>query len=156
MELREYKITEGERCVGTLTLRRDGLYTLVEAAAEPRGELTRLYIAGAGKSACLGLMKPEGGLVKLRRRLTRLELQALPERIETVSTCPPEELVKPPATKKSQKAALENVWRQMPDGSLVMTAAEEKYIALPAKLRRTVPGVRLYVINGQEYLIFRY
>lgn len=156
MELREYKITEGERSVGTLTLRRDGLYTLVEAAAEPRGELTRLYITGAGKSACLGLMKPEGGLVKLRRRLTRLELQALPERIETVSTCPQEELVKPPATKKAQKASLENVWLQMPDGSLVMTAAEEKYIALPAKLRRVPPGVRLYVINGQEYLIFRY
>lgn len=54
MELREYKITEGERCVGTLTLRRDGLYTLVEAAAEPRGELTRLYMLARARARVLG------------------------------------------------------------------------------------------------------
>lgn len=161
MELREYKITDGARCVGRLTLRRDGLYTLIEAKAKPRGELTRLYICGGGESACLGLMMPEGGIVKLRRRLSRLELQSLPEKIELVSTCPPEALPKkrPPASKRKQEtqpsAPAEN-WRPLPDGSLVLSTAEGEFIALPAKLRRVPPGIRLYVINEQEYLVFRY
>lgn len=161
MELGKYIITDGNRSVGTLSLRRDGLYTLLEASAETREGLTRLYISGGGQSACLGLMTPDSGLVKLRRRLSRLELKNLPERIETASTCPPENTPKSrpkPAEEKpdAQPATPVKGWRPMPDGSLVLSKPDGKYLALPAKLRRVPPGIRLCVINGQEYLVFRY
>lgn len=159
MELGKYIITDGTRGVGTLSLRQDGLYTLLDASAEPREGLTRLYISGGGKSACLGLMVPEGRFVKLRRRLSKLELKNLPEKIELVSIRPPEKLPETSAPEKEpeeQPTAPAESWQPMPDGSLVLKAAEGKFLALPAKLRRKPPGVRLYVINGHEYLLFRF
>lgn len=160
MECGKYIITDDKRGVGTLRAWQDGLYTLLEASAEPQEGLTRLYVSGGGKSTCIGLMVPEGGLLKLRRRLSKLEMRKLPH-IETVSTCPPEKAARaePPAPEKKpeeQPAAPAEVWRPMPDGSLVLTTAEGRFLALPAKLRRKPPGVRLYVINDQEYLLFHF
>lgn len=154
MDLEEYNITDGERIVGRLCLRRDGLYTLLEARAEAGGDITRLYVCGGGSCTCLGVMLPEGGRVTLRRRLSKLELRALPQPIEGVSIRPPEEKAPPSPAPAAEAAVAE--WRPMPDGSLVRLESDGRYIALPAKLRRTVPGIRLTIINGREYLVFRY
>lgn len=153
MELKEYTITDGDSNLGRFTMSRDGLYTLIEARVKPREGLTRLYVSGGGKSVCLGLMWPEGGVLKLRRRLSRLELQDLPESIETVSIRPPEIRPEPPAAECKAPA---EAWQPMPDGSLLLITPGGKYIALPAKLRRAPPGLRLRIIDGREYLLFRY
>lgn len=162
MDFQEHIISDGERGVGRLRLRRDGLYTLLEASAEAGGDITRLYVCGGGKCVCLGVMLPEEGGVTLRRRLSKLELRALPQPIEGVFTRPPEEKAPPsPAPAPEEKAPPSPApavaeWRPMPDGSLVRLGSDGRYIALPAKLRRPVPGIRLTLIEGKEYLVFRY
>lgn len=70
---------------GTLTVSRDGLYTVLEAEAAGRDGLVRLWAHGGGKSAYLGLMQPWNGGLWLRRRLSRRELAAFPDPIEFVS-----------------------------------------------------------------------
>lgn len=150
MDMKEYTITDGERSIGKLSICPDGLYTVFEAWAEDNGELTRLYISGGGKCVCLGVMLPEDGAVRLRRRLSRLELCSLPQPVDGVYTRPPEEKPPlPPAPETTQ-------WQPMGDGSFVQIESDGRYIALPAKLRRAVPGLRLKTINGKEYLLFRY
>ena len=70
---------------GTLTVTRDGLYTVFEAEAPGCGGLVRLWVHGGGRSACLGVMQPWSGGLWLRRRLSRRELEAFPDPIELVS-----------------------------------------------------------------------
>jgi len=70
---------------GTLTVSRDGLYTVLEAEAAGRDGLVRLWAHGSGKSAYLGLMQPWDDGLRLRRRLSRRELAAFPDPIEFIS-----------------------------------------------------------------------
>lgn len=70
---------------GTLTVRQDGLYTILEAKATAADGIVRLWAHGNGKSAYLGVMEPKDGGLQLRRRLSRRELAAFPDPIEVVS-----------------------------------------------------------------------
>ena len=70
---------------GTLTLTRDGLYTIIEAEAPGGGGLVRLWAHGDGESAYLGVMEPRDGGLHLRRRLSRRELAAFPNPIAFAS-----------------------------------------------------------------------
>ena len=71
---------------GTLSVTRDGLYTLLEASlAQPREGLVRLWAHGEGKSAYLGVMQPWSGGLWLRRRLTKREFASFPSPIEYAS-----------------------------------------------------------------------
>ena len=70
---------------GTLTITRDGLYTVLEAEAPGCAGLVRLWEHGDGRSACLGVMQPWSGGLWLRRRLSRRELAAFPDPIAFVS-----------------------------------------------------------------------
>ena len=54
----EIIIYENGRPAGALTLRREGLYTLLEASLPPSGELTRLWLLGGGERADLGVLEP--------------------------------------------------------------------------------------------------
>jgi len=74
-----------QESAGTLTVSRDGLYTVLEAEAAGRDGLVRLWAHGGGKSAYLGVMQPWNGGLWLRRRLSRRELAAFPDPIEFVS-----------------------------------------------------------------------
>lgn len=160
MEHAEFPIMDGGRAVGTLQLRQDGLYTVLTAAAENTGCLTRLYLSGGGETVCLGVMTPIDGRLTLTRRLTKLELKPLPKRIELVSLRPPEQRQVPaPAPgpdAEPQPASAAPLWKVCPDGSLIRCDGSGTLIALPASLRRFPPGLRLMRINGREYLVFRY
>ena len=70
---------------GALAVTRDGLYTVLEIEAQHGGGLVRLWAHGGGKSAYLGVMEPQNGGLRLRRRLSRRELAAFPDPIEFVS-----------------------------------------------------------------------
>jgi len=74
-----------QELAGTLTVTRDGLYTVLEAEVPHGGGLVRLWAHGGGKSAYLGVMQPWNGGLWLRRRLSRRELAAFPDPIESVS-----------------------------------------------------------------------
>ena len=47
-------------------------------------------------------------------------------------------------------------WYQRPDGSLVAFDGRSSLVALPAKLRKAVPGAVLRRIGEGEYMVFRY
>ena len=60
-----------QEAAGALTVTRDGLYTVLETEAPHGGGLVRLWAHGGGKSAYLGVMEPQNGGLRLRRRLSR-------------------------------------------------------------------------------------
>ena len=70
------------REAGRLRAEREGLYTRLRAECGMRGGLTRLWLHGGGQSRYLGLLAPEGGQLRLEKRLSRA---SLPPEIEYAS-----------------------------------------------------------------------
>ncbi len=85
-------VYENETPVGTLRVARQGLYTVFTAelpSAALDAALTRLWLLDAsGAAAPLGLLEPTGEGRRLRRRLSRLELQRLPPEPRTALILP--------------------------------------------------------------------
>ena len=80
-------IYEHGRPAGTLTARREGLYTVWEARLPPAPGLSRLYIRGEGGDwVCLGLLEPRKEGRVFSRRMSRAELAKLPRPIVSAST----------------------------------------------------------------------
>ena len=194
-------LVDGEKR-GELVVSREGLYTVFEASLPDSGELTRLWIAGEGRSAYLGVMEPKGGELYLRRRLSTAELRKLPENIEYACTAepaieaapaepmdqesgdeeggspepgdtgPPEAPIEAPeAPRPEEDDELEMpeeepesgdtegdgglLWFRRPDGSMTAFDGRQRFLALPAQLRREAPGARLMRLNGGDYMVFR-
>lgn len=150
---------------GKLNMSRDGLYTLFQARIPGVGGLYRLWLQGEGRSAALGLMTPGAGGLMLRRRMSRLEMEKLPGKIERVLALPPDgkpeaaepkKAAEPPEAGPPEPARPGLIWQSHSDGSLTARDGKQKLLALPAALRRAVPGVQLREIEGRSYLIFRY
>ncbi len=164
---------------GALEIRGEGAYTRFEAKCAPRPGLQRLYVFGGGRSACLGVLAPEGGALTLRRRLSRAAMRGFPERIEYAAlsaaagpqeqaqkeekrenTAPhgnaaPRENTAPHGNAASyEETAPREKWSERPDGSLVCTEGGARMLALPCALRRVPPGVDLREIAGRRYLVF--
>lgn len=81
----DYPLLLGGEERGILKLERQGLYTLIEAAAPGAEGLVRLWVQGGGEEAYLGVMEPRSGGLYLRRKLSRLEMSGFPEKIERAS-----------------------------------------------------------------------
>ena len=74
---------------GTLTLRREGLYTLLEATLPPSPTLTRLWLCGGGgERADLGVLEPRPDARVFRRRYTRAALSRLPAPMDCAVVTP--------------------------------------------------------------------
>ena len=98
----DYPLLLGGEERGILKLERQGLYTLIEAAAPGAEGLVRLWVQGGGEEAYLGVREPRSGGVDLRRKLSRLEMSGFPEKIERASDSRLEEvyIIKEQATEK--------------------------------------------------------
>lgn len=79
-------ILKGEE-LGLLSVEKQGLYTVMEARAPGTEGLVRLWVQGESKEAYLGVMQPVDGGLYLRRRFSRMEMAAFPEKIERASDC---------------------------------------------------------------------
>ncbi len=167
----EYPLYIAGEKKGRLTVSREGLYTVMEAAAEGVTELTRVWVCGGGRGVYLGLLQPWSGGSYLRRRLSRRELAAFPEVIEYAADAEPareaptasksgevspSEVAPPPKSDTEEQSEPELLWRRRPDGSLTAFDGERNLVALPASLRSKAPGAVLRRIDGGDYLIFRY
>ncbi len=154
-----YPIWQGGIRAGELTVRREGLYTVFEARLPPSRDLTRLWVAGGGRSACLGLMEPGEEGLRLCRRLSTAAQRDFPEPLEYACTEPPAEPGGEEAEPEREEPAGEAeeglLWFAGPDGSLSAYDGRGRLLALPAALRRVPPGARLARIQGREYLVFR-
>ncbi len=143
---------------GTMEIRGEGAYTRFEARCAPLPGLRRLYVFGGGARACLGVLAPEGGELRLRRRLSRAAMEGFPERIEfavAAEGAPPEEGAPPKGEDAETDApAAGAAWERRADGSLVGEEEGRRLLALPCALRREPPGLRLREIGGRRYLVF--
>ena len=157
----EYPIyIEGQQR-GSLKSSQAGLYTLLEAELPGLQEgLYRLWLHGGGECSYFGLLQPWSGGMYLRRRLSRTELARLPghidyasDRAAAVEKAPPAPSL-PSRAEPPAEAGLE--WLSRPDGSLVAFEGQDTLLALPARLRRAVPGVDIRRIAGRDYMVFRY
>ena len=126
------------RPAGKLRQRKEGLYTVFEASLPGLTGLRRLYVFGGGQRCCLGLLEPAPEGLRLRRRLSRLELKRLPWPIAYAATEP-----------EARPA-------EAPPGPCFLNLEGRRYLALPCALRQERPGLRIWHRNGRSYLLFRW
>ena len=141
------------KAVGRLEIRAEGLYTVFESRLPKQEGLRRLYVVGGGERACLGLPRPEGEELVLKRRLSRLEREKLPKKPEYADlgegSAP-----NPDPAPAADPGPSAGGWERGPDGFL--RDPGRRLLALPCDLRGRKPGLRLESIDGREYLLFRY
>ena len=140
----EYPIHENGREIGRLYARQEGLYTVFEARLPPREGLTRLYLCGGGERRLLGVMEPGKAGCSICRRMSRREL---PAALEYASTSPDTQPEKPASGDGGVWAAGENG---------ILYDRQRGLIAIPAGLRRKVRQARTALIQGKEYIVFRW
>ncbi len=92
----ELPVYEDQVPAGTLRICPQGLYTVFETRLPPGEGLSRLWLLGEGRRWSLGLLEPREEGRFLRRRLTRLQLRALPPRIDRVLVLPSDAPAPPP------------------------------------------------------------
>ena len=146
----EFSVYDGRNAIGRMRVYREGLMTVFDARIRPRKELCRLWLVGREGSAYLGVPAPCGRVFRLVRRFSRQELAKLPAQLLYVST-------EKPAPAPDAPAAVPPRAEWMPAGMGTLTVHREDgdYIAIPAALRRIVPGIRVEEIDGMTYMIFR-
>lgn len=77
-----YPIVIDDRETGSLNVTREGLFWCFEATSEMSSDLVRLSVFGPnGDEGYLGVMAPENGLLRLRKKLSRSSLSAFPRSI---------------------------------------------------------------------------
>lgn len=167
----EYPLIIAGEKRGRFTVEQAGLYTVMEAELPGCGEgMYRIWVQGGGERAYLGLMQPWSGGMYLRRKLSRREMERFPKQIEYAgdgierqeqdeSQAQP----RPAASALSCPVAAEEVpdsgellWLRRADGSLVAHDGLSSLVALPSSLRREGKGAVLRIIEGREYIVFRY
>lgn len=161
-----YPILYENKPIGTLETAREGLMTVFTArCAAVRGDLLRLAVYGETDKAYLGVMLPDAdGSLYLRKRLSRLELQRLPDPIlfaadiswEIPEAPPAVQPEAPEPAQPEQDSTLDVLWFSAPDGTLSTFDGKRSLIAIPADaplLPRGADGL-LREINGRQYLVF--
>lgn len=132
---------------GELRVYKDGLMTVFDAKTERAGGIVKLHVFGAEKNAYLGTMQPQGGGLRLVRRISRAGMKSFPEKIEYAA----DRII------KAQESERENdiLWRRGTKGCLVAFDGGKKMIAIPADGARLRTGRELLrMIEGREYMIF--
>lgn len=133
--------------IGELRVYTEGLMTVFDARCDKAKGLVKLYLFGSDGKAYLGTMQPQGGGLRLVRRLSRAGLKNIPEKLEYAAD---REI-------KTQKPEQENdvLWRLGPKSCLVGCDGEKNLIAIPADGAILKAGRELTrVIEGREYIIF--
>ena len=155
-----YPIMIDETLAGKLTVDRQGARTVFDAECRMLPGLIRLSVYGGGKEGYLGVLAPEDGKLRLRKALSRTQMRAFPEEIESAEragldrTAPPaaaepepepaaepepepEPAAEPepepePEPEEPAAPALEGLsWYSSPDGALVCFDGTRSLIALP-------------------------
>ena len=135
---------------GTLETRREGAYTLFEARCSFVGGVRRLWVFGEeGKRACLGVMQPVCGELRLRRKLSHAAMRDFPTEIRYAGFAEEKAPAPPP---ESRACSTSSRGGETP---FVFTEHGLRYLALPCALRRMPPGARVREIGGKSYLLFR-
>ena len=165
-----YPIMIDETLAGKLTVDRQGARTVFDAECRMLPGLIRLSVYGGGKEGYLGVLAPEDGKLRLRKALSRSQMRAFPEEIESAEragieraappatvepqpepepesepeTEPEPELEPEPEAEPEEPAAPELSglsWYSSPDGALVCFDGVRSLIALPLGDARIPEGI---------------
>ena len=153
----DYPIYLSGELAGTLSERRDGLYSVFVARCPMRPGMHRLWVFGKGGRYYLGVLSPKGGELTLCRRLSNRARAALPGDLRYAADRPmgqPGNVSKeadhmPSPSAQQQEQAGTVTWSERSDGILTARDGDTELLALPV-LRE-----KIRVINGREYLVFR-
>ena len=132
---------------GELRVYTEGLMTVFDARCDKAKGIVKLYVFGSEGKAYLGTMQPQGGGLRLVRRLSRAGLKNIPEKLEYAAD----------REVKSQEPEQDNdiLWRLGHKNCLVGIDGEKNLIAIPADGKRLRAGRELLrVIEGREYIVF--
>ena len=99
-------IVENGETIGSLSVQKEGLYTVFRAELPLRDGLHRLWLYGAGVWVCLGLLAPRAGKLRLEKRLSRADCGKLPRALEYAALTPRREEEKPEETKQPDDGSL--------------------------------------------------
>ena len=154
----DYPIYLCGELAGTLSERRDGLYSIFSAHCPMKPGLHRLWLFGGGGRYYLGVLTPRGGELTLCRRLSRSARAGLPADLRYAADRPMGQpgsasIAAAPSPSAKQKADA-IPWTERSDGILTARDGDSELLALPV---RPCPALKekIRVINGQEYLVFR-
>ena len=160
----DYPIYLSGELAGTLSERRDGLYTVFSAHCPLRPGLHRLWLFGSGGRCYLGVLSPRGGELTLSRRLSNRSRAALPRDIRYAADRPMEKpgtALKEAAQSPRREAVPAQpepsgvlVWSERGDGVLTARDGDHELLALPVR-PSAAAAEKIRVINGREYLVFR-
>ncbi len=148
MEGEKYPLYINGETAGEVRSKRDGLYTVFEFSAGQISTPAEIWLWGEGKSVYIGRLLSEHGEAKLTKKYTRSEMQSFPNKIERF--CDRERKNDIPDKRP------EYLWSRHRDGTLTCSRDKGGLIAIPSHLRREFPGVKKMMIDGREYIIFRY
>lgn len=101
----EYEVKHNDRTVGTLKVEREGLMTVFEARTRRLEGVQRLWVCGEDKCAYLGVLIPAGTELCLRRKLSRRDMAAFPEKILYAATAEPKYAARPRRGAEEEKSA---------------------------------------------------
>ena len=170
----EYEVKHNGEAVGTLQVGNEGLMTVFEARTCRLEGIQRLWVWGGEKSAYLGVLMPAGNEMCLRKKLSRRDMMEFPDVILYAATAekpadiaeapaiglteaPPAvitaEPTQPPAKVPDEESG--PIWHSAAMGTLTAVMDGMIYTAIPVMLRRMVRGVRIEIIDGRSYIIFR-
>lgn len=76
-----YPIIFDDMTVGEIAITREGLFWTFAAKCEMRDEIVRLSVFGDGEEGYLGVMEPDGDMLKLTKKLSRTALNSFPKTI---------------------------------------------------------------------------
>lgn len=166
----KYDITKDRERIGSLSVEKQGGYTLFSADCGPVPGIFRLSVYGQGREGYLGVMIPEHGRLRLEKKLSAWALRDFPQLIELVGPAggmekkeePKEETKEEPAPTGSGVDSRPSMdedgpfWYASPDGALFSADSGREMLALPpgdARAPQNIPGENR-VIEGKEYLVY--
>ena len=122
---------------GTLTVSAEGGWTWFEARCAAVPGIVRLSVYGEGREGYLGVPAPEGEGLFLRRRFSRSELKAFPQRIEYAARAG-QPLAKAPTPEADTPTESEPAQEEAPP-AMPEPAQEEAPPAMPEPAQEEAP-----------------
>ena len=159
-----YPIMIDGALAGKLTVTAQGARTAFDAVCRRMEGVVRISVYGGGAEGCLGVLAPENDGLSLHKTLSRTELKAFPQEIESVERsgtarpAQPEEVPAPPEPPEAPEteSADDLCWYSSPDGALVCFDGTHSLIALPLGDDR-IPaefGGQRRTVEGKEYMVY--
>ena len=149
----------GGKKAGELCVEKEGPWTVFTARCRDDGRLFRLSVYGGGREGYLGVMIPEKGELRLRKKLSRADMALFPDPFEYAAEAgtaqKPGPTPDPGPAPPVRGRETETLWYAVGDGTLYTRRSEGAFRAVPMIGGLLPPGAaERRRIQGVEYAVF--